>query len=152
GGTRFEVMVPRATTIPVKRSKLFRTASDNQTSVSIDIYEGERGLVKDNHLLGKFILSGIPPGPRGQAQIEVVFDIDANSILSVSATEKGSGAKEAMKITSDRGGISKEEIERMIKDAERNKEQDAAAVKRTIARNQLENEIYSLKSALSSSR
>ncbi len=107
-------IIPRGTVIPTKKSQPFTTTSDQQTTVKIAVYEGERTMVKDNHLLGKFDLNGIPPAPRGVPQIEVTFQIDENSILSVTAKERGTGKTESITITNDKGRLSKEEIDRMI--------------------------------------
>lgn len=116
--------------------------------MTISVFEGERALVKDNHQLGKFDMTGIPPAPRGVPQIEVTFEIDENSILTVSAHEKGTGKSETISITNDKGRLTKEEIERMVADAEKFADQDKALKEKIDAKHQLENYIYQMRNTV----
>lgn len=146
GGVMSKI-IERNSRIPCKQTQIFSTYADNQPAVTVQVFEGERAMTRDNNLLGTFDLTGIPPAPRGVPQIEVTFDLDANGILNVSALEKGSGSTRNITIKNDRGRLSQKDIDRMVADAEKYREEDERQRQRVAARNQLEGYMFSVKQA-----
>ena len=145
------VLIPRNTTIPTKKSEIFSTATDNQTSVEVHVLQGERSLARDNRTLGRFHLTGLPPAPRGLPQIEVTFDIDANGIVSVMATDKATGKEQKITITGA-SGLAKDEVNRLVKEAEANAAEDARQREEIEARNKADAEAYQAAQAAKAGR
>jgi heat shock protein 5 len=149
-GGGFAKIIERNSVIPTKKAQVFSTVQNNQHTVNIEVYQGERAIIKDNVLLGKFDMTGIPPAPRGVPQIEVMFEIDANGILNVNAKDKGTGASNKITITADKGRLDQDEIERLVKEAEEFADQDKAFRAKTDAKNKVEGFAYNMKNTLDS--
>jgi L1 cell adhesion molecule like protein len=147
-GNVMTVLIPRGSTVPVKKTQTFSTASDNQPGCTVCVFEGERKFTRDCNLLGKFDLHGIPPMPRGVPQIEITYEVDVNGILQVNACEKSSGKTEKITIKNDSNRLSDEQIAKMVADAEKYKEEDEKAQKKVQAKNNLENYVYNIKSTV----